>query len=236
MNDGAELRLSKSSLDLWNDCNYAWMLAYVYRMKAPPTLHMLAGRAVHAGIEAYWKGEDALEATQRLWDADLASIPSVDPFAATESLADARGLVRTYLDKVAPTFTPKLVEAKFAIRVNGVLVTGAIDAADDDVHDTKTTSTPSKVDPKRHEVEMTLYAWGARSLTGQMPRRLILDVIGRNGRYTQKPVNLDERGAAETIGYVADRINAGSFEPTGARTGECHYCPYSTGACRYAVL
>lgn len=230
-----ELRLSKSSLDLWGDCNYAWMLAYVYRIKGAPTLHMIQGRAVHAGIEAHWKGEDALERVRTAFAADVASVPDVDPAMAVEALQEAVGLVSTYVAKIAPTFTPKLVEARFLIRVNGILVSGAIDAADDDVHDTKSTSTPSKVDPKRHEIEMSIYHMGFEALTGKPPGKLLLDIVGRNGRAATKEVAEDRRGAAEYLGYVAGKINAGEFEPTGARTGQCVYCPYAVdNFCKYA--
>lgn len=230
-----ELRLSKSSLDTYLECGYAWYLGHVLRLKASPTLHMIAGRAVHAGIEAHWKGEDHVEALQAAWDGDVASTGLEGTDEAAESFLDALRLVGTYIDKIAPTFTPTLVEAKFLIRVDGVLVSGAIDAANDDVHDTKTTSTPSKVDPKLHRVEMTIYGWGAQSLTGRPPGLLLLDVVGRNGRVKQAVVEPDPAGASEVIGYVARKIGEGTFEPTGARTGQCHRCPYAN-RCSYAVV
>lgn len=230
-----ELRLSKSSIDLFEDCDYAWYLGYVLRIKGSPTLQMIRGRAVHAGIEAYWKGEDHVGATVREFTASVDSIPDADVAAAGEALGDAHRLVGTYVTKIAPTFTPNLVEAKFAIRVNGVLVTGAIDAATEtEVHDTKTTSTPSKVDPERHRVEMTLYQWGAQSL-GLSPERLVLDVVGVNGRSKSVEVQPDEAGAAELVGYVADRIGSGVFEPTGARTGQCGRCSFAS-TCKFSTV
>lgn len=230
-----ELRLSKSSIDAFLECNYAWYLGAVLRIKGAPTLHMIAGRAVHAGIEAHWKGEDHVEATVASWDSDLASTGLEGTEEAAASFLDALRLVGTYIDKIAPTFTPSLVEAKFMIRVDGVLVSGTIDAADENVHDTKTTSTPSKVDPKLHRVEMTIYGWGAQSLTGKSPGKLLLDVVGRNGRTKTAEVEPDPAGTAEVIGYVARKIGEGTFEPNGARTGQCFRCPYAV-RCSYAVI
>lgn len=233
MSDGAELRLSKSSIDLWFECAYAWYLAYVRRVPGEPSVHMAVGKIFHAGIEAHWKGEDALGATLAAAEAAWASMPGLDAEGRATALADAQGLLSTYLAKIAPKFTPSLVEARFLIRVDGVLVSGTIDAADDDVHDTKSTSTPSKVDPKRHEVEMTIYRHGFRALTGRLPQRLILDVVGRNGRAAQKEVQPDDQGMADVIGLAAKGIMSGAFPPTGVRTGTCVRCPYLEKECPY---
>lgn len=230
MPDGAELRLSKSSIGEWLRCHYAYFLHYVLRWHGAATPDMLSGRVAHVGIEALWRG---MNPTAVMRDAAAAENP--DPVFVDAVLRDARPLVATYAAKIVPTFTPTHIEARFAIRVDGVIVAGAIDAADDTtVHDTKTTSTPSKVDPERHRVEMSIYHHGARSL-GLHPERLILDVIGRNGRTKSVPVEPDEQGMAEMIGYIAKEVRAGNFEPNGARTGACHGCGFAR-ACPYSTL
>lgn len=237
-----ELRLSKSAIDLFLSCAYAWYLGHVLRLKAAPTIQMAAGRAVHAGIEAHWKGitegNGPHGELEKAWVEAIVQVPfdAILGVNVEDERLAAHKLLDTYIAKVAPTFTPTVIEGRFAIRVNGVLVTGAIDAADDEsVHDTKSTSTPSKVDPARHGVEMAIYAHGYEALTGRKPKRLVLDVIARNGRTKQVEVTPDDAGMAEVITIVAGRIRAGEFDPSGARTGQCHRCPYAA-QCKFANL
>lgn len=232
---GAELILSKSAIDLWGRCNRAWMYAYAYRVPGAPNLDMAIGTAVHAGAEAHWKGEDPDSATRKALARELALIPALASGEATGALVDALAMTRLYLDKIVPTFTPTLVEKDFLIRVDGQLVSGRIDAADGDVHDTKTTGTPSKVDPKAHRLGMTLYRWGYRALTGNLPGRLLLDVVAKNGRWKIAEVEPDEQGTAEVVGMVARGVNAGDFAPTGASRGACHSCAY-VSICKEAIV
>jgi hypothetical protein len=83
---------------------------------------------------------------------------------------------------------------------------------------------------------MSLYRHGYRALTGRWPGRLILDVIARNGRWKQVEVQPDDQEMTTAIALTRTGILKGEFEPTGASTGRCARCPYSTGACTYARL
>ncbi len=228
MTDGAELILSKSSIEEWLRCHKAWMYGYAYRIKGAPSLDMAIGTAVHAGAEAIWRGMNPAEALERALARETALIPGLTVDELQQAVTDAHAMLLTYAKHIVPTFgdAPSLIEADFLIRVNGTLVSGRIDAANADVHDTKTTSTPSKVTPDHHQLGMTLYAWGYRALTGHLPRRLLLDVVAKNGRWAVKEVEPDYAGAAEVVKLVADGINASDFEPTGAAKGECARCPY----------
>lgn len=234
MSDGAELILSKSSIERWLSCRYAWLLTYAHRLPGRPNLDMIVGTAVHAGVEAYWKGKDPRSGLEKAWAREVRSMGSafvVGDFA--DHRLDAHKMLGVYLASIAPTFTPSIVERDFLVRINGVLVSGRIDAADDDdVHDTKTTSTPSKVTADQHRLGMTLYRHGYASITGRLPKRLLLDVVARNGRWKQLPVEPDDAGMAEVVAHVAAGINAGDFEPTGAAVGECPRCPFLM-VCRF---
>ena len=230
--DGQELVLSKSSIDVWSSCHRKYMYAYLYRIPGGTNLDMAVGTAVHAAAEAHWKGKDPEEALAVAMAGELALIPGLIPIEAAGAVAVALGLWQTYLAKIVPTFPvpPTIIERDFLISVNGVLVSGRIDVATegpDEVRDTKTTSTPSKVTPERHQLGMTLYSWGFQALTGRLPKRLLLDTIGRNGRWAIKTVEPDYQGTAEVVGLVAAGIAAGNFAPTGAASGQCWRCPYA---------
>jgi RecB family exonuclease len=233
MPDGQELVLSKSAIDAWDRCHKAYLYGYVYRVPGAPNLDMAVGTAVHAGVEAYWKGKGPVDATEAALYNELASMPAVPKDEVKQALVDARAMTRTYLVQIVPTFPkpPTLVERDFLIRVNGTLVSGRIDCATEDpdeVRDTKTTSTPSKVTPERHQLGQTLYAWGFAAIAGRMPTRLLLDCVGKNGRVAVKEVEPDYAGAAEVVAMVAKGVNEGDFRPTGAAAGACYSCPYRT--------
>ena len=236
MTDGAELILSKSSIETWLTCKYQWLLSYAYRIKGAPSVDMAVGTAVHAGVEAHWKGEDPVQATMTALLKESTMMLPEASIEALRAVPDAHRMVSVYLHNIAPTFIPTLVEADFLVRVNGTLLSGRIDAADGDVHDTKTTSTPSKVDAEKMRLGMTLYRWGYKALTGNLPGRLLLDVVARNGRWKQVEVEPDDRGLSEVVSHVAAGVNRGDFEPTGARSGACARCPYFQRQCRFGRL
>jgi CRISPR/Cas system-associated exonuclease Cas4 (RecB family) len=235
LTDGAELILSKSSIDEWLRCHKAWMFGYAYRIKGAPNLDMAVGTAVHAGAEAIWRGMNPTEALERALVREVALMGDAVLGDPVQGLADAHAMLLVYAKNIVPTFTATMVEQDFLIRVNGVLVSGRIDAADDsDVHDTKTTSTPSKVTPERHALGMTGYYLGYQSLTGRAPRRLLLDVVAKNGRWKIVEVEPDIAGFAEVVALVSKGILTGDFEPTGAPRGECPRCPYAA-ICKYST-
>lgn len=234
MTEGAELILSKSSIDAWLSCHYKWFIGYVWRIGGAPSLDMAVGTAVHAGVEAYWNGNDHVEATRMALQREVALMDAVSADEVARAVVDAHAMTKTYVEKIAPTFRPTMVEQDFLIRVNGQLVSGRLDAASEtEVHDTKTTSTPSKVTPDQHRLGMTLYSWGYRALTGHLPEKLQLDIVAKNGRWAVKEVEPDYAGTAEVVGLVADGIKSNDFRPTGAAVGECPRCPYRN-ICRFS--
>lgn len=234
---GQPLILSKSSMEVYGTCKRQWLYCYVYRIPGAPNLDMAVGTAVHAGAEAHWKGADPVEATTAALAHETALIPGLTVDEFQQAVTDAQAMTQTYLAHIVPTFPvpPTIIEQDFLISVDGVLVSGRIDVADGDVHDTKTTSTPSKVTAERHSLGMTIYRHGYRVLTGKFPGRLVLDVVAKNGRWKVLEVEPDDQGMAEVVGLVAKGINAGDFAPTGAARGACYSCPFQA-ICSYAKL
>lgn len=238
MTEPVELILSASSIKSYLDCGYRWYLGNVLRVPARPSMAMLMGTAVHAGAEAWHKRSPVRveEVIRRSYGAEVDSVAAPGSQEALEGLVAAVKAYRVYQQNIVPLLgAPVLVEAPFAIRVDGTLVTGQIDFADADVHDTKTTETPSKVRAEYHRLQLSIYRHGYRALTGHWPGRLILDIIGMNGRWKQMEVEHDDREMADAVGLASHGIIAGNFEPTGATSGACRHCPYLE-TCRYAVI
>jgi hypothetical protein len=149
MNEGAELLLSASSIKTYMDCGYKYLLEHVWRLPAAPNMDMAIGTAVHAGVEAMHKGLDPREQGE-LATFSLDREWAGDDMGFTEAEKEVFGMMVLYRKNIAPTFHPTLIEKDFVIRVDGTLVSGRIDAADEDVHDTKTTANLSKFRPERH--------------------------------------------------------------------------------------
>ncbi len=234
MTEPRELVLSVSTMKTWLSCRYRYLLSNIWRVPAPPNMDMAIGTAVHAGVEAMHKGlPDPLGATVAAFDREMA--PSADQLGLNlgEGLLDAEKMLGLYRQKMAG-YHPTMVEKDFVARMNGVLVSGRIDGADEeDVHDTKTTANLTKFKPERYSFQSNIYRWGYKVLTGRMPKRLLLDVVTRNGKYKQVEIKPDD-SVFDTVGVVSAGILKGEFEPTGALSGECARCPYARGVCSYA--
>ncbi len=223
------LILSTSSISTYLRCHRAYLYSNVYRVSGPQNLPAILGIAVHAAVETLWKSPRRPEsALERSFAAELALVPEPYEEPPAVVLADAKRMYTTYVQKVAPTFTPTLVEEKFSIEVEGVALSGTIDAADDDIHDLKTTSMISKFSPSSYGLQLNMYRLGYRFLTGSWPRRLLLDVLPRRGNFTYKQyeVPVETQDTLDVIGLVNSGIMEGNFDPTGAINGACRFCAY----------
>jgi RecB family exonuclease len=233
-----DLILSSSSISSYLQCHYRYLLGNVYRIGGGQSIAAALGTSVHAAVEAFW-GTSPLRpqaVLERVLTAELAKVPILDE-APAAVLLDGQRMLRTYISTVAPTFTPTMVEKTFVITVDGAVVAGTIDTADDsDVRDIKTTSMISKFDALAHTLQLTLYSLGYRVLTGHPPRKLLLDVLPRGGRvtYRQYEVQPEMNELIDVLGLVRDGILREDWDPTGAIGGACHYCPYRL-VCKFST-
>lgn len=236
----SELTLSQSGISTYLSCGYRYFLSHVVRLPSAPALAPLVGTAVHAGVEAHYKGEDAAAALLAAFAAEYEQVPEAERSVDPKALDDARVMLATYL-REAVLQDPRYVEATFAFRLDDVILTGIIDLAKAGVHDTKTRAgktingrPPKPFDPSRHQLQMTLYFLGFRSLAGIAPTHLVLDVLSRTGKFKQYPVEPDFAGLRAAVSLTAHGIMRGEFAPTGALAGTCYWCPYSQ-VCRHSI-
>ena len=233
------LVLSTSSVTEYLRCHHRYFLGHVYRMRGTQSVPAAIGQAVHAGVEAMHKGQPPENALQRAWDEESANVPPEELAADHEALADARKILEVYRREVLPRFHPTLVEAPFAVKVEGIIISGTIDAADDDVHDTKTTAGKTingrkpRFDAANYDLQLALYKLGYKGLTGTWPKRTVLDVLTRRGTYREIEREPSVRDALDVVGVVRDGLARGDFEPTGALNGACNWCAYAI-RCAYA--
>ena len=233
--------LSTSAVSSYLRCHYQYALGYVYRLRGAQNMAAAIGTAVHSGIEAAHKSLPAEDALRASFEEQMASVPISEAIADPDALPDALRMLRVYQEEVMPTFHPTLIEAPFTAKVAGVILSGILDGADEDVRDTKTTAgktingrKPSSFTPASYDLQLSIYALGYKALTGKLPRRLLLDVLTRRGTYRQyeRPMKIGE--AVDTLGIVRDGIDRGDFDPTGAYSGACRWCQFAA-TCKYAV-
>ena len=113
---------------------------------------MALGTAVHFAIEGLTKPVRPVEQLRRAFAREVALLPTDEVAADPDALKDGEKMLATYIREVVPTFTPTMTEQPFTIRAEDVLITGIIDAADEnDVHDTKTTALISKFNPDSYQ-------------------------------------------------------------------------------------
>lgn len=244
MGTRAVIQVSASAIGVYLTCEKRYLLEYVYRQGGEGRSFAAAiGAAVHAGVDALWQGRtDPYDVLRRRWAREVALMPAYDEDPAVGQ-ADAERMLTVYGTQVKPTFVGETrIEVPFSITVNGMGVTGTIDAMNDDLRDLKTTAGKSingrkapTFTPSRYDLQLGLYRIAYRFITGHDPKRTILDVLTRRGTYRTYERKTDPTETLDTIGVVTDGILGESYRPTGAYSGMCKWCPVS-GVCSDAIL
>ena len=231
MSEPVELIVSASAMRTYLRCGYQYLLDSVWREPGAPNMDMAVGTATHAGVEALHRGTpEPVQATVEALGVELDKMGLDMVGSPVEALTDATAMLRLYRDKIATTFRAAMIERPFVTRINGMLFAGQIDVADTDdaVRDTKTTANLTKFRPERHRVQLTGYRFGFRSITGRWPSRLLLDVVTRNLKWKTIEVQPDEDEFITSLTLTQRGIRKGEFDPTGAASGACPRCPYSS--------
>lgn len=246
----ADLVLSASSLDAYDDCHYRWYLQYVESHQGEQSVAAAIGIAVHYAIEQHYKAvmldeplpAKVLDDTYRTQYA-LETAGIADPELPLDKAVKwgSRALT-TYLEDVAPNVVPTLIEQGGLLQVDGVLVSGHLDVADDRriVRDTKIKGNKPR-DPRRYLRAFTIYALIYRDLMDTVESDVQLDVIVRLKRDRPYHVPYNYGGSvsdhdiaitAASLQRVANGIAKGDYRPTGLEEGACKYCPVKT-VCDY---
>lgn len=227
--------LSASGIGLFLRCPRAYLYANIYRVPGIQNLAAAIGIATHAGVAAFWqKPTKPVNALRESFAAETQNVPPDELAADTVALSDAERMLGTYQREVAPHFTPTMVEKEFLVEVDGLRLSGTIDAADEnDVHDLKSRAgrtingkKPSAFDPLKHQLQLSLYGTAFRAMTGRAPKRLLLDVLTRTGKYKQYEVAPDYGGMLDAAHLVADGISRAEFPASGALSNACTWCSY----------
>jgi RecB family exonuclease len=195
--------------------------------------------------------EIARDAVNQTWDREGALL---DEEERAEGEASVRGhvvdmavkLARLHHEQVAPQIEPVAVERTFKLELpnHSVDLVGTIDVEErDGIRDHKCFArAPSQFDVDR-SLQLTMYALAKRTLDGQEPKRISLDVLVKLKRgprvetfqTTRGPD--DYRALLDRVAVVTHAIEQGVFVPTTPDNWRCspkwcaYYdiCPYAGG-------
>jgi len=188
---GVREYISPSRLSCWLSCPLKWRLRYLDGIRTPTTPALFVGKAVHAGLECYYRhrqlgvtleADDVSQRMSQSW-AQLVDEEKMD-FDSTEDEQAMRqqvaDLVRVYLDNVPKDEKPLAVEvAAEAPLVDpttgenlGIPLVGVIDLVLDGgagplIADFKTAARSSEPMEITNEIQLSSYAWLNRQITGQ---------------------------------------------------------------------
>lgn len=228
------ITLSASSVTTYQRCHYQYYLSEIMRIPSPPNIAMALGTAFHASIERLWKGSPLrpVDKLAEVFAEEMEKVqePDEDPAVA---LRDGMLMLATYTEKVYPRLKPSGVEVKLVAEIEGVHWSGILDFYDEnDVRDAKSTAGKTingrkpNFNPDKHQLQLTGYRWLYRALTGRWPKRLLLDVVTRTGKYREYEIEPDTGGLLDVIRLTRDGILRRNYEPTGVLSNSCFMCPY----------
>ena len=189
---GVRAYISPSRLNSWLRCPLAFKLRYIDGVRSPPSKNMFLGKAVHAGLECYYRhrqvGVDlpASDVIQRM-DADWGELADADAIQFSDIAEESRlqtksaSLVTAYLAQLpANEPAPKAVETALEAPLVdpstgedlGIGLLGVVDLIVDDVGgplvcDFKTSARSGSPVEVMHEVQLTAYSYLFRQLSGE---------------------------------------------------------------------
>ncbi len=203
--------LSPSQVRCFMDCQIRWWFKYGLKVPDAPTGNMALGRAVHSALcENFAQKVDTREALptpgvvalfREAWVNEREQTEFRDEENPQELAATGEVLVTKYMDYLAPTIDPAVVELKVDGEIGGVRVRGWIDLLDVEgrVIDIKTAKArPSSVEPM-HKFQVATYSHLIAGASGEgridtLVKTKTPQVISQNFQITA-----EEMRAAQTL-------------------------------------
>lgn len=229
------MRLSYSSMNTYETCPAKFKFQYEDRVPQGRSAALSFGDSLHRALHLFHNRpvpvapsvDELLEMLEACW--------------VSEGFLDASE-ERTYIDHGRQVLTqyhrenaedyriPAALEFRFTIDVEGVALSGVIDRMDRipgggyEIVDYKTNRRLPPQARIDQDLQLSIYHMAAREIWGIEPERLTLYYLLPGQRMTtvRTPRDVDE--LRRRIGVVAERIEAGMFEPR--QNPLCDWCEY----------
>ena len=229
---GDGLALSASDIETYRTCPLKYKFARVFRIPSEPTMNQRFGILVHQVLERYHAAENAgLPTLLNLLDAGWRRGGFGDSEEERQFRAKATQALVRYHDRFRDEDAePVWFERSFQFRIGPHLLRGRVDRVDKlpeggyELIDYKT-GRPKSAAQLRDDVQLTLYAVGAREAWQlEAPQQAYYYVLD-DAKVPVPRTEEDRDWITETVFEVADGILGQGFEPTPSFAA-CSVCDY----------
>jgi DNA helicase-2/ATP-dependent DNA helicase PcrA len=229
---GDGLVLSASDIDTYRSCPLRYKFARVLKVPSPQTLHQRFGIAVHQALERYHASEHTtvgqmLELFEACWRRG--------GFGESEQERELHGKARAALvlyhrHLEAHEAEPVWFERSFSFKLGPHHLRGRVDRVDRlpdgayELIDYKT-GRPRTAEQLRDDVQLSLYALGARESWQVEAERLSYYYVLDDLKVPVPSAEMDEDWIARVVAEVGEAIVAERFEPTPS-PATCALCDF----------
>jgi putative RecB family exonuclease len=229
------MRLSYSSVNTYETCPAKYRFQYEERLPSRPSPALSFGDSLHQALHRFHSRPVPVAPSLQELHEMLDGVWVADGFADVSEeqtyLEHGRQVLAQYHRDNAHAYRiPAAMEFRFLIDVEGVQVSGVIDRMDRipgggyEIIDYKTNR---RLPPQRRideDLQLSVYYLAAREIWGIEPERLTLYYLLPGQRMTtvRTPAHADE--LRRRIVTVAERIEAGRFEPR--QNPLCDWCDF----------
>lgn len=229
------MRLSYSSIDTYETCPAKYRFQYEERLPTSPSPALSFGDSLHRALHRFHARPvpvapplaELLEMLEDAWVSD----GYADAAEEQSYREHAREVLAQYHRENAGAYRiPAALEFRFEIEVEGVTLSGVIDRMDRipgggyEIIDYKTNRRLPPRERVDRDLQLSIYHLAAREVWGIEPERLTLYFLLPNQRMStaRTRAHLDE--LRRRIATVAERIQAGRFEPR--QNPLCGWCEF----------
>jgi putative RecB family exonuclease len=229
------MRLSYSSMNTYELCPAKFKFQYEDRVPQGRSAALSFGDSLHRALHLFHnrpvpvapKVDELLEMLEACW----VSEGFVDASEERTYVDHGRQVLMQYHRENAEAYRiPAALEFRFTIDVEGVALSGVIDRMDRipgggyEIVDYKTNRRLPPQARIDQDLQLSIYHMAAREIWGIEPERLTLYYLLPGQRMTTVRTARDVDELRRRIGVVAERIEAGMFEPR--QNPLCDWCEY----------
>jgi RecB family exonuclease len=229
------MRLSYSSISTYETCPAKFRFQYQERLPTKPSPALSFGDSLHRSLHRFHNRPvpvaPSLVELLEMLDDEWVGEGFRDPEEEQLYLQHGRQVLTEYHRENADIFRiPAALEFRFTVEVEGVQLNGTIDRMDRipgggyEIIDYKTNR---RLPPKSvvdQDLQLSLYFLAAKEVWGIEPQRLTLYFLLPGQRMTTHRTGADADHLRRRIAVVAERIEAGMFEPR--QNPLCDWCDF----------
>jgi RecB family exonuclease len=229
------MRLSYSSISTYETCPAKYQFQYEERLPTSTSPALSFGDSLHRALRRFHDRPvpvpPSLAELHDMLQSEWVSDGFRDPTEEQVYYDHATQVLTDYHRANADSFRiPAALEHRFAVEVDGIQVGGVIDRMDRipgggyEIIDYKTSR---RLPPKAvvdRDLQLSLYYLAAKEVWGVEPERLTLYYLLPGERMTTFRTAADTDDLRRRIATVAERIEAGKFEPR--QNPLCDWCDF----------